>query len=1453
VQSGILSGPCGGPYTSLGCAATPSGNNCFEIASIPLVAGTTYYIVNDGDAGADCTWDINVCFSACVVTPDVGTFTITQNGNPVTSPIYLCEEGNDCLSFVSNDDYVLPPPFGCEISEVMWLIYTAAPTTSDPATDPGYSGSMWTGEDFADCNVSTYGFEGTNGGHLWFVPITADDGDNGGDPNSAIHWDQDGDGCFDLGTAIEVYYLKPITFTTTSSSCAGTVSVTVSGGQPEANASNYTITNTGLGTLTGTPITHAGTVTITGLTDSQAWSLSIADGNGCSASVNGTFSGDVILPQIVCPGNITVNNTVGSCGAIVNYSTPVGTDNCPGVVTTLTAGMASGSTFPIGTTTVTYAVDDVIGNGPVSCSFTVTVVDSEAPQITCPGNITVNNTAGSCGAIVNYSTPVGTDNCAGATTTLTAGMASGSTFPVGTTTVTYAVNDAAGNGPVTCSFTVTVVDSEAPQITCPGNITVNNTVGSCGALVNYSAPVGTDNCAGAVTTLTAGMASGSTFPVGTTTVTYAVNDAAGNGPVSCSFTVTVVDNEAPQIICPGNIAQCNPVATWVAPVGTDNCGGPITTQTQGGASGSSFSVGVTTVEYTVTDAVNNTTTCSFTVEIYPQDDPSFAFSLGTYCLTGSDPIPVVTGVTGGTFTISAPGVFANATTGEIDLSASGLGTFGVTYTTNGVCPAFEVDSVTITSAPSANFNYDAAQYCQDSLNPMPIYGVGASGGGYSFTANDPLDILVLDATSGEIDLVASEPGVYTVYNVIPASGGCASAVDSAIIEILQVDSALFSYSRTTYCLTENDTFPMFGANATQAGVFTILPSGTINSATGEIDFSATGIGQYTVVYSTPISNSCPAVDSVIVNITPAPTAAFSYDAAQYCQDSINPVLTVNTGASTGVFSASPTGLIIDAAGNITLSTSAAGIYTVYNNVAAGGGCAAVIDSTTIEVLQVDSALFIYSNTRYCLTANDTFPTFGINATLGGVFTILPSGVINSATGEIDFSATGVGNYTIYYNTDIVGNACFALDSFNVEIVGAPTAAFSYDAVQYCQDSIDPILTVNIGASTGVFSASSAGLIVDAAGNITLSTSTAGVYTVYNSVAAGGGCAAVIDSTTIEVLQVDDASFAYANGNTYCEGDVNPVASNGGTTGGVFTISPLATINSSTGEIDLLASGVGVYTVIYSTPVTNNCAAVDSLTIIINPQNTVVAGLSNPICFGDDVTLTAVGSGNGSVTWYSDFLGVNSIGSGSPLVVSPSSIGTITYYVNEAGTCSSGMDSVVVIVGGVVANINANPLSGAIPLNVTLDGSGSTGAITGYSWTYGDGGSGNQSIESNIYSGLGTYVVELIVTDGICSDTTSITIDAFGESTVLIPNVFTPNDDGSNDIFTIDGVNLESVECQIYNRWGQLMYSWSNVKGYWDGRTLSGGKAPDGSYFYVIDAKGFDGTEYSRKGSFSLIR
>ncbi|MFC2110850.1 HYR domain-containing protein, partial [Bacteroidota bacterium] len=120
---------------------------------------------------------------------------------------------------------------------------------------------------------------------------------------------------------------------------------------------------------------------------------------------------------------------------------------------TQTAGLPSGSTFPIGTTTNTFITTDA-SNNTASCSFDVIVTDTENPTITCPANITVNNDAGICGAVVNYVVGSG-DNCTGFTIAQTAGLASGSTFPIGTTTNTFVVTDASFNT-ATCTFTVTV-------------------------------------------------------------------------------------------------------------------------------------------------------------------------------------------------------------------------------------------------------------------------------------------------------------------------------------------------------------------------------------------------------------------------------------------------------------------------------------------------------------------------------------------------------------------------------------------------------------------------------------------------------------------------------------------------------------------------------------------------------------------------------------------------------------------------------------------------------------------------------------------------------------------------------------------------------------------------------------------------------------------------------------
>ena len=260
-------------------------------------------------------------------------------------------------------------------------------------------------------------------------------------------------------------------------------------------------------------------------------------GNQATCSFTVTVTDDELPVISGCPNNIAVSNDAGVCGAVVNWTAPTAADNCG--MASFGGDHASGDVFPVGTTTVTYTAVDVHGN-QATCSFTVTVTDDELPVITgCPNNITVNNDAGDCGAVVTWTAPTADDNCSVAS--FVSDHASGETFPVGTTTVTYTATDGAGNQAI-CSFTVTVEDNEKPQFAgCPSDIQMSTNIGACdGATVTWVAPTATDNCAvdGNGVQQTQGPASGSYFPLGTTTIKYEVSDIHGNSSI-CSFTVTV--------------------------------------------------------------------------------------------------------------------------------------------------------------------------------------------------------------------------------------------------------------------------------------------------------------------------------------------------------------------------------------------------------------------------------------------------------------------------------------------------------------------------------------------------------------------------------------------------------------------------------------------------------------------------------------------------------------------------------------------------------------------------------------------------------------------------------------------------------------------------------------------------------------------------------------------------
>ena len=263
---------------------------------------------------------------------------------------------------------------------------------------------------------------------------------------------------------------------------------------------------------------------------------------------------DLMAPEIECPSDVTVNNDPGICGAADVWIAASASDNCSSV--TVISSHDSNSIFPVGTTIVTNTATDDSGN-VTTCTYTVTVLDTEAPVLDCdPGQFQLTP-IGDCKVIVSWNAITATDNCSDPVT-ITSTHSPGDTFMYGMATpVVYVAVDDAGNM-ASCEFEIDPFnDIPAVLNNCPGDTTIIAPLNSCSVVYNYVPPTIEENCTGM--TVECIPPSGSTFPVGTTQVTCNALDDSGNIVGSCSFVVTVeAFNPVPIIatpstsICEGN-------------------------------------------------------------------------------------------------------------------------------------------------------------------------------------------------------------------------------------------------------------------------------------------------------------------------------------------------------------------------------------------------------------------------------------------------------------------------------------------------------------------------------------------------------------------------------------------------------------------------------------------------------------------------------------------------------------------------------------------------------------------------------------------------------------------------------------------------------------------------------------------------------------------------------------
>ncbi len=278
------------------------------------------------------------------------------------------------------------------------------------------------------------------------------------------------------------------------------------------------------------------------------------------------------------------------------------------------------------------------------------------------------------------------------------------------------------------------------------------------------------------------------------------------------------------------------------------------------------------------------------------------------------------------------------------------------------------------------------------------------------------------------------------------------------------------------------------------------------------------------------------------------------------------------------------------------------------------------------------------------------------------------------------------------------------------------------------------------------------------------------------------------------------------------------------------------------------SGTGNYTLTV-TNTTNGCSSTDIAVVDSNfTQPGADAGVLDTLCSGKDMVLTGTTTNGDVYVWITTN---GSIVSGeSTLTPTIDAGGTYTLITTNTTSGCSDTSNVFIQETFVSAIISADPTTGQMPLTVNFMNAGF--ADSSY-WDFANGqtfgDTNNLSIPSPIiYETQGTYIVTLTSTNGQCTATAQILIEVIGTSFLTVPNVFTPNGDGKNDVFEFISKNITELNCVIFNRWGKQVAELTADDQTWDGENGS-----DGTYFYVLKAKGMDDVDYNLKGTITLIR
>ncbi|MCX7744779.1 MAG: PKD domain-containing protein [Flavobacteriales bacterium] len=758
------------------------------------------------------------------------------------------------------------------------------------------------------------------------------------------------------------------------------------------------------------------------------------------------------------------------------------------------------------------------------------------------------------------------------------------------------------------------------------------------------------------------------------------------------------------------------------------------------------------------------------------------------------------GVPGYTYnwSLSPTGTPSLGNTASVNIPFPNAGTFTLYGFVTDACGNQVTSTRTITVNPSPTPSITGStSLCQGQSTTLTASG----GNTYSWNTG---------STSATITI---NPPTTTNYTVtVTGTGGCTATLSQTVL-VNPIPSPVIS-GTTSICNGQSTTLTASGGSSY---------AWNTGATTAAITVSPTSNTTYTVTVTG--AGGCSATLSQTVTVNSVPTPVIS-GTTNICNGQSTTITASggssyawNTGATTASITVSP-------ASNTTYTVTVTGV----------GGCSS-INSVNVTVnpspnfsIQNNSGTTIIS----CNTAS-------INVTALGAFNYIWS---NGLGNNPNVSITNPGTYTV---TATDANGCSSTQTITItEDTSTPLVNVINNTGTYTLDCSNT--SVSITAFGGINYLWNGGSNPNSATN---QFSNAGTYEVV--VTGSNGCTSTASITITEDFTPPIVSIINNTGSNELSCVISSISLTA-TGGGSYLWSNGLGTNSS-----VIITNPGIYTVTVTG--TNGCTSSASETILQNlnlPQVAFSAStqVGCPItCI--DFTDQSTSAGSSIVSWKWSYNGIEFSTNQNPnFCFTEVGNHTISLTVTNSAGCSStqSLPNYISILPPPIASFQLSntlvPISNPTPNIINL----SSGANT-YNWNFGDGTFSSLQNPIHTYADTGNYCITLSVSSALgCSDETSGCLYVYPNFQFFIPNSFTPNGDKINDIFIYSGVGYQPISFEIFDRWGNVVYSIQDVILGWDGNHIVTGKPlPTGTYVYKIVVEDYAKKEYEFMGAVNLIR